>query len=91
MLNEVKKVFKDCCTSANGDYDPARVIGYGIVMIGSLEFMILTAYMAITKGVFDSSQFAVGLTGISGVITAAAAGVWLKKTTEIEPEKQTPP
>ncbi len=88
MFTLFKKVVHDCATSSNGDYDPARVIGYGLVSLGGLEFMVLTAYVAITKGTFDGTQFAVGLTGISGALTAAAAGVWLKKTTEIEPEKK---
>lgn len=79
----IKTVIKDCMTSANGDYDPARVIGYGVVVLGALEFLILFAYTTLKHGVFDAAQFTIGLSGVSGALAAAAAGVWLKKTTEI--------
>lgn len=83
-----KRVIKDISTSAGGDFDPARVIGYGVVFLGSIEFLVLTAYTTFKSGVFDGTQYAIGLTGISGALAAAAAGVWLKKTTEITPKEK---
>lgn len=91
MLETMKSVLKDCSTSANGDYDPARVVGYGIVALGALVFLILTIYTTLRSGTFDSGAFAIGLTGVSGTLTAAAAGVWLKKATEVPLTPPTPP
>lgn len=84
----IKKVIKDCSTGPNGeDYDPARVVGYGIVALGGIQFLVLTAWVTFQTGKFDGVQFSIGLTGVSGAIAAAAAGVWLKKTTEA-PKKE---
>jgi uncharacterized membrane-anchored protein len=79
----LKKVIEDCSTGANGDYDPARVIGYGVTLLGSLVFLGLTIYVTIITKAFNSEGFAIGLAGISAVITAAAGGVLMKKSTEI--------
>lgn len=84
-MNIFSKVFSDIFTSANGDYDPARVIGYGIVALGSMEYLVLQAYVAIVSKQFDSTSFATGLAGISAALLAAAGGVWIKKSTEIPP------
>lgn len=84
-LDLFNKVIKDCATGPNGlDYDPARVIGYGIVALGGVQFLILTAWTTIESGTFDGVQFSLGLTGVSGAIAAAAAGVWIKKSTEAQ-------
>lgn len=85
MFKLLKQVIFDCCTSANGDYDPARVIGYFLVVVGALEFLILFAYFAIKKDAFDASGFALGLASIGGTLGAAAAGVMIKNGTEIQP------
>lgn len=85
----ISKVIKDCATSANGDYDPARVIGYGIPVLGGIIYLGLEIYMVATTHQFDEIKFATGLAGISAALTAAAAGVWIKKSTEI-PYKETP-
>jgi hypothetical protein len=76
------KVLSDCMTSQAGDYDPARVFGYGIVFLGGLEFLCLSAWMAIKDGKFDGVQFATGLAAIGVALAAAAGGVWLKRSTE---------
>lgn len=89
-FEKIKRVINDCATSANGDYDPARVIGYGFVVLGGLFFLGLTTYDTVVKQSFDSAGFASGLLAISGAIVAAGAGVWLKKDTEIPPKEQTP-
>jgi hypothetical protein len=89
-FRRTKKVIFDCMTSANGDYDPARVIGYGIVALGGLQFLVLTAYDTIIKGAFDGAQFAIGLTGVSAALAAAAAGVRLKVGSEVPHEAAAP-
>lgn len=85
------KVLSDCLTSQAGDYDPARVFGYGIVVLGGLEFLVLSAYSTFKEGKFDSVAFATGLAAVGGALVLAGAGVWIKKTTEniIEEKKET--
>lgn len=87
-LNLFNKVIKDCATAQNGeDYDPARIVGYGVVVLGGLLFLVLTVWSTFHTGKFDGVQFSIGLTGVSGAIAAAAAGVWLKKSTEVPPKE----
>ena len=90
-FERIKRVVSDCATSANGDYDPARVIGYGFVVLGGLFFLGLTVYDTVVKQSFDSGGFASGLLAISGAIVAAGAGVWLKKDTEVPLKEDEPP
>lgn len=76
------KVLSDCMTSQAGDYDPARVFGYGITFLGGLVFLCLSVWIAIKDGKFDGLQFAGGLAAVSASIATAGAGVWLKRSTE---------
>lgn len=83
IKDTVKKVFKDCLTGINGkDYDPARVVGYAVVIIGAVVFIGLSIYDTIINKKFDYTGYATGLAGVGVTITAAAAGVWFKKDTE---------
>lgn len=86
MWDLLKRVVSDCATSANGDYDPARVIGYLIVALGGLEFLVITAVEYVRHDKFDALGFATALAGIGAALAAAAAGVWIKKATEIAPK-----
>lgn len=82
-MSVVKKVLKDCSTGINGnDYDPARVIGYGINALGGLVFICLAIFDTFQNNKFNYEGFAMGLTGIAFGLTGAAAGVALKKSTE---------
>lgn len=87
------KVLNDCLTSANGDYDPARVVGYGIVALGGLIYLVLEVYMVVTTHQFDEIKYSTGLAGVGAALVAAAGGVWLKKSTEVPPKEppQEPP
>lgn len=78
-----KRVMSDISTSANGDFDPARVIGYGFVVISGLVFLGLTIYTTWKTGAFSTVDFTIGVAGLSASITAAAAGVLIKKSTEV--------
>lgn len=81
-----RKVMNDVFTSENGeDIDPARLFGYGFVILGSIEFLLATLYILIKHGTFDAMNFSTGLVGISGALMAAAAGVRIKKDTESPP------
>jgi hypothetical protein len=84
LVELFKRVLKDITTTPAGDYDPARIIGYGIVVLGGIEFLVLTAWVTIQKGTFDGAQFSLGLTGVAGAIAAAAAGVYIKKSAEVQ-------
>ena len=84
-FNEFKKALKDCFTSANGDYDPARVVGYLVVLLGALIFMGGMVFNTIVDKRFDADAFMKGLSGLSLTMTAAAGGVWIKKSSEITP------
>lgn len=83
FFKEVRKLVFDCLTNTHGNYDPARVVGYIVVVLASLEFMVLSAYVTIKDGKFDGSMYAIGLASISTALIAAAAGVWMKKSTEM--------
>lgn len=83
MFDLLKRVIKDCSTGPNGeDYDPARVVGYVVVVVGAMVFIGLAIYDTIVNKKFDYNGFAVGLGGIGVTVAASAAGVWIKKNTE---------
>lgn len=88
MLDTLKKVCHDCTTTSHGHYDPARVIGYFIVILGALEFLALFGYFAIKDGKFDASSFALGLASVAGTLITAAVGVMIKHGTEAQPPQQ---
>lgn len=82
-MSTFKRVLSDMSTSQNGDYDPARVVGYGVAVLGALVFLSLTVYTTLQTKAFDASAFAVGLCGVSATVAAAAGGVFFKRSTEI--------
>lgn len=76
------KTFSDMFTNWNGDVDPARLVGYGFVMLGGLQFLGLSLYDTLKNHAFNYVGFSTGLVAISGAITAAAAGVRWKQMAE---------
>lgn len=76
-------VFKDISTTPAGYYDPARVVGYGTTVLGTLVFYFCILWQLIVKGEFNGTDFAVGMAGISTAVTASAAGVFFKRKDEI--------
>ena len=85
LLREFGIALKDVFTSAAGEYDPARAIGYGVVLLSAITFLGLSTYDTIVNRKFDYSGFALGLAGVSAAIAAAAAGVTIKKSSENSP------
>jgi hypothetical protein len=83
MFQLFKRVLSDCTTSANGDFDPARVVGYSMVLLTYLVWLTVTIYFVVTTGKFDSVAFCRDAATLSTMIFAAAAGVWIKKDTEV--------
>jgi hypothetical protein len=83
MFNLLKLVLKDVFTSANGDYDPARLWGYGFTILGGTQFLVSFAWVTYKTQTFDAVNFAAGLVGISGSLVAAAAGVYIKRNAEV--------
>lgn len=83
MFKLIKRVFADCGQSENGDYDPARVFGYGFVVLSGTVFLGLTIYETMTTSVFNTEKFSMGVVAISSAIAGAAAGVFIKRSTEI--------
>lgn len=79
----VARVCEDLFCSWNGDVDPARFFGYGFVMIGGMVFIVLSIYDTIKHQTFNSLAFSGGLVAIAGAVTAAAAGVKIKESSEI--------
>ncbi len=77
------KIFTDCTQNQNSEYDPARLIGYGFVLLGGLQFLISEAWITYHTKTFDTSNFSMGLAAISGAICAAAVGVRVKNIAEI--------
>jgi hypothetical protein len=78
----IKKACGDMFTNWNGDVDPARLVGYGFVILGGAEFLALALYDSLKNHTFNYMGFSTGLVAISGAITAAAAGVRLKQLAE---------
>jgi hypothetical protein len=82
-LGFVARVCEDLFCNWNGDVDPARFFGYGFVMLGGLVFIILSIYDTVKHQTFNSLAFSGGLVAIAGAVTAAAAGVKIKESSEI--------
>lgn len=82
-IDTLKTALKDSCTTPNGDYDPARIVGYGMSVVGAAVFFFCTIYIVIKTGEFDATNYAIGLGALATVIVSAAGGVVLKKSDEI--------
>lgn len=81
----IKQVSKESMTSAAGEYDPARVFGYGFVVLASLVFLGLSIYDAIKNGHFNTTDFTTGTLAIAGAYGLVAGGVAIKKSAENPP------
>jgi hypothetical protein len=79
----IKKTCGDVFTNWNGDVDPARLFGYGFVMLGGFEFLALTLYDTLRSHHFDSMSFSAGMASISAAVMAAAGGVRWKQGSEV--------
>lgn len=84
----VNKTVGDVFSSYTGDVDPARLFGYGLTVWGAIQFYVSEAYITIKTGTFDTANFAIGMVSISGALMAAAAGVWIKNSTENRPPRE---
>lgn len=78
----IRKILHEVFTSSSGEYDPARLWGYGFVILGGTQFLVSEAYILITTGQFNAVEYATGLAAISTALVAAAAGVWIKRKAE---------
>ena len=76
------RVCEDLFCSWNGDVDPARFFGYGFVM-GGLVFIIRFIYDTVRHQTFNSPRILGRTAAIAGAVTAAAAGVKIKESSEI--------
>ena len=76
------KVLADAFSSWSGDYDPARLIGYGFVALAGLVFLGLFVYVTIIKKNLDIGVFVAGVGVITGATIGAAGGVLMKAKTE---------
>jgi hypothetical protein len=86
-MSELGKMVKDCMTSANGDYDPARVVGYLIAVLAVIVFMIGMVVNMLVQHQFDVDAFFKGVVGLSALVTSVAGGVRIKSSTEVQPPK----
>lgn len=89
MREATKKAFRDSLTNSVGDYDPARLFGYGFTLLAGLVFLGLAIYDTVVKHSFDYGGFATGAGAMALVITGTAAGVALKSGTEAKPAELT--
>jgi hypothetical protein len=89
------KVTSDMFSNWNGDVDPARAIGYLIVLMFSVIFAWLTILDTYWHHSFNSMAFSAGVGVIAVQVIAAAAGVRIKQSSEIpmtpKAEDETPP
>ena len=79
----IAKTCADMFQNWNGDYDPARLIGYGFVLLCGAVFIALTVYDTLKNHQFNSMAFSTGSVAISGQALAAAWGVKLKQNSEV--------
>jgi hypothetical protein len=79
----IAKTCGDMFQNWNGDYDPARLIGYGFVLLCGFVFIALTIYDTLKNHQFNSIAFSTGSVAISGQALAAAWGVKLKQNSEV--------
>lgn len=79
----IAKTCGDMFQNWNGDYDPARLIGYGFVLLCGFVFIALTIYDTLKNHAFNSLAFSTGCVAISGQALAAAWGVKLKQNSEV--------
>lgn len=79
----IAKATGDMFQNWNGDYDPARLIGYGFVLLCGIVFIGLSIYDTIKNHAFNSLAFSTGCVAISGQALAAAWGVRIKQNAEV--------
>lgn len=79
----VSKVCGDIFANWNGDIDPARLVGYGFVLLCGNVFLVLSIYDTLVHKSFNSLAFSTGCVAIAGQVLAAAVGVRLKQNSEI--------
>jgi hypothetical protein len=78
-----RKVVNDVCTGIDGvSVDPARLIGYGFVLVAANVWLGATVYEIWKTGHFDGTNFAISLAGVATALMAAAGGVAFKSSTE---------
>lgn len=87
-----RQFVKDLHTENDGtSYDPVRVAGSSLLLPGIPTFIWGTVYNTLQNHHFDFGGFAMGMTGISGVILALAAGVSVKARTDVIVAQSPPP
>jgi hypothetical protein len=79
----IAKACGDMFQNWNGDYDPARLIGYGWCLLFGMVFIALTVYDTLHNKAFNSMAFSTGGVAIAGQIFAAACGVRVKQNSEV--------
>lgn len=88
----IAKACGDMFANWNGDIDPARLVGYGWVLLFGMVFIALSIYDTLKHQSFNSIAFATGGVAIAGQILAAAWGVRLKQNSEVPmPPPSVPP
>lgn len=78
----IKRVTHDVVTTSNGDYDPARLFGYGFALAACLVFLANAITDLIINHRWDPVQYSLGAVAMGGMFTAVAAGVRIKADTE---------
>jgi hypothetical protein len=83
LYSFIAKICGDMFTNWNGDVDPARLIGYLIVIIFAVLFIWLTILDTFWHHSFNSMAFSTGAGVIAVQLLAAAGGVRIKQSSEI--------
>lgn len=83
MLEEIKKILRDCLTENDGkSYCLFRVVGGSMCFSGIPTFIGATIYSVIHRGVFDAVQFATGFGAMMTGLAILCGGVALKAKTD---------
>lgn len=83
MASIFRKAIHDMATGPDGEsYDPARLIGYGFVLVAANVWLGATIYEIWKTGHFDGTNFAISLAGVAAALMSAAGGVAFKSSTE---------
>lgn len=88
----ISGIIKHLATGPDGvTYDPARVIGYGSVVIGFGVFIFNSLWSVISTNEFDAQSYGIGLGAVFAGIMAIGIGVGAKANTEPVPPSEGKP
>lgn len=84
----VKRIMNDIFTTAAGDYDGAKIFGYGFLVIAATLWLSLFTWITIKTVSFNSVDFVAGVVTLSGLLISTSWSVRIKNPTEPQPGQE---